>query len=180
MDTKTHMVELIARLKIRMDARRDTMVSFSKYGVQVEGWLKGELLSFLDTEKAEGKLLDFDREVTVQRRKIDIKLQFADSASAWVELKHWLIGQQKKAYWDVPYYFGDKTTNGIEPDVLKLKLTTTGDKYVLILATAGTTAEKWSEGVARFNKKFSSLCVSSLTDPRDYTAEYFLGLLAVE
>lgn len=180
MDTTTRMVELIARLQTRMDARRDRLESFCKNGVQVEGWLKGELLYFLDTEKDAGRLSSFGREAPIHgRRKVDIRVVFDQSLPAWVELKHWLVGRQGDYRYDARFYFADSTSNGIKRDVEKLKITR-DDKYVLALATANPGIDNWSEGVARFNEKFAPLQVSSLTDPRDYPADYFLGLLAVE
>ena len=61
----------------------------------------------------------------------------------------------------------------------KLKLTS-GSKFVLILATANPGAKDWCRGVEAFNSKFSPLRISSMTDPADFPAQYFLGLLAAE
>ena len=179
MDTTSRMVELISRLNEVMNARRDRLESFCLNGVQVEGWLKGELLYFLDTEKAAGRLSNFKREATIHgRRKVDIWLAFDHSIPAWVELKLWLIGKQGDYLYDARFYFADSTSNGIKRDVEKLMITNE-DEYVLVLATANPTVDKWSEGVARFNEKFAPFQVSSLTDPGDYPSDHFLGLLAV-
>ena len=59
--SKENLRSLILRLKIFFKTKGKTLKCFSKYGVQVEGWFKGELLHFLHREKKVGKIVDFDR-----------------------------------------------------------------------------------------------------------------------
>jgi len=42
-----------------LETREVQLRSFCRHGVQVEGWLKGELLGFLDERKRQGKTTDF-------------------------------------------------------------------------------------------------------------------------
>ena len=181
MGSETQMIELVNRFQEVLDARRGILECFCSYGVQLEGWLKGELLYFLDAEKAEGRLYDFDREVSFGqgRRKIDIKITGENGIATWMELKHWLIGYQKGQKYDAGFYFRDPTSVGIKPDVEKLNLTA-GNKFVLTLATANPGTKDWFGGVDAFNRKFSPLRISPVTDLADFQAEYFLGLLVAE
>lgn len=181
MVNETRMTDLVKGFQRALDTRRDILECFSSYGVQLEGWLKGELLYFLDVEKTGGRLHAFDREVSFGqgRRKIDIKITYEDGVCAWVELKHWLIGNQKGYKYDAGFYLRDSSPVGIKPDVEKLKLAS-GLKYMLILATANPGAEGWFSGVEQFNRKFAPLRVSPMTDPSDFPAQYFLGILSAE
>ena len=181
MGNETQMTELVRRFQDILDTRRDILECFCNYGVQLEGWLKGELLYFLDTEKASGRLHDFDREVSFGqgKRRIDIKITDESALATWVELKHCLIGRQRRAKYGAGFYFGDPSSNGIKRDVEKLKLAH-GHKYVLTLTTANPGAEGWFRGVEQFNRKFTPLRISSMTSPAEFPAQYFLGLLATE
>ena len=176
---ESQMMDLVGRFREVLETRPGILQSFSKHGVQIEGWLKGELLHFLDNERSSGRLRDFDRETDFGqgRSRIDLKLTDRDGQLTWVELKHWLIGNQKGDRYNAGFYFGDGSSVGIRPDVEKLALTS-GQGYILVLATANPGADDWSNGVDRFNRKFSPLRLASLTDPGDYPPYFFLGLLA--
>ncbi|MDO9098258.1 MAG: hypothetical protein Q7U60_09065, partial [Candidatus Methanoperedens sp.] len=154
---------------------------FCKYGVQLEGWLKGELLTFLDNEKNAGKIAHFDREVIVGlgRKKTDLKVRTNSNEEAWIELKHWLIGSQRGTQYNAQFYFGDPSSVGIKPDVEKLSQLSNGTKYLLILTTANPSLNNWSTGVDKFNSKFSPLRLKSLTTPTDFPSFYYLGLLEI-
>ena len=181
LDSESQMIDLVRRFQETLDARRDILECFCNYGVQVEGWLKGEFLYFLDAEKARGRLYYVDREVSFGQggRRIDIKITGESGVATWVELKHWLIGKQKGERYSAGFYLRDSSSAGIKPDVEKLKLTS-GTKFMLILATANPGAKDWFRGVEAFNRKFSPLRISPKTDPADFHRQYFLGLLAAE
>ena len=178
MHSYTEMTALTNRFRKVLEPRHGPLLCYRKYGVQIEGWLKGELLHFLDGEKSSGRLRDFDREVSFGqgRKRIDIRLKSENGEDIWVELKHWLIGEQKGVRYDSGFYFRDPSSVGIKPDVEKLQLAS-GDRYLLILATGNPGARGWTNGVKQFNCKFAPLRISSLTDPRDFPDHYFLGLL---
>lgn len=176
--------KLVVQFKENMDAHEELLKCFCQYGVQLEGWLKGELLYFLDREKTGGRIVDFDREVTVPqgRKKVDFKIRMSTSSGvldAWIELKYWLIGYQKGTKYNANFYFGDPTSVGVKPDVEKLNKITDEGKFVLVLAVANPGLNEWSRGVDNFNRKFSPLHLKILTDPADYPDSYFLGLLNV-
>ncbi len=177
--SNSDVLELVYRFSKLMESRKGQLVCFRKYGVQIEGWLKGELLTFLDSEKQEGRLHDFDREASFDqgRRKIDINLTNEAGERTWIELKHWLIGNQKGYEYGPKFYFGDKSSVGIKLDVEKLQLAD-GRKHLLILTTSNPGADSWFDGVRLFNDKFNPLHVSALTDPRDFPGYYFLGVLS--
>lgn len=65
MHTLNEMTALAKRFRQVLELRHGLLICYRKYGVQIEGWLKGELLYFLDREKATGRLLGFDREVSL-------------------------------------------------------------------------------------------------------------------
>jgi len=173
---------LVIRFKKNLDTREELLECFCRHGVQLEGWLKGEFLYFLHKEKSMGKLVDFDREVTVgnSRKKVDFRVRMPTSSlDAWIELKYWLIGYQKGTRYGAVFYFGDASSVGIKPDVEKLSRIPGGGKFVLVLAVANPGVHEWSTGVEKFNRKFSPLYLKSLTDPAEFTRSYFLGLLSL-
>lgn len=176
--------ELIVRFKEILDSKEEILRCFCKYGVQLEGWLKGELLYFLDKEKSVGRIAHFDREVLmgIGKKRVDIKLKMSTSSGAleaWIELKHWLIGHQKGTPYNAQFYFGDPSSVGIKPDAEKLSEISNSSKFLLILTTANPSVNDWSIGVNKFNKKFSPLHLRNLTDPADFPSFYYLGLLEV-
>jgi len=185
MTTEDYVKGLVARFREGMDSKEELLKCFCRYGVQLEGWLKGELLCFLDREKEMGRLADFDREVSlgIGRKKVDFKVEILTNSSlleAWIELKHWLIGYQRGTKYNAQFYFGDPSSAaGIKPDVEKLNDISNSTKFLLILTTANPGTNDWSAGVDNFNKKFRPLYLKSLTDPIEYPSFYFLGLLEI-
>ena len=180
MNNHSQMLEIVNGFKKVLELRKNVLQCLCNYGVQTEGWLKAELLYFLDTLKASGDLRDFDREVEFGQggKKIDIKLTDTNDEDAWVELKHWLIGDQRGRRFGASFYFKDNE-KGIKSDVEKLKQIS-GNKYLIILTTANPGTDAWFEGVKQFNDKFAPLNVTPLTEPKDYPMHYFSGLLSVE
>lgn len=162
-----------------LNQRTSTLKSFTRHGVQVEAWFKGELLSFLD-KYHNPQLNRYEREVLVGsgRKKADFKLQIIKSKNIWIELKHWLIGIQKGVRWYARSYFSDRSSVGIFPDVEKLSRLK-DDKYFIILATANPGKNDWYEGIQKFNNKFNPYKIRSLNDPSNYPESYFLGLLEI-
>ena len=179
--------DLVVRFKEVLDSKEGVLNCFCKYGVQSEGWLKGELLYFLDNEKSAGRIDHFDREVSIRvgrkKKKVDFKVKISTSSGAleaWIELKHWLIGYQKGTRYNAQFYFGDPSSVGIKPDAEKLSGIPNGSKFLLILTTANPGTNDWSTGVNKFNKKFFPIHLESLTNPADFPSFYYLGLLEVK
>lgn len=176
--------DLVVRFKEVLDSKDETLDCFCKYGVQVEGWLKGELLCFLHNEKDVGRVAHFDREVSmgIGRKGADFMVKMSTSSGAleaWIELKHWLIGYQRGTQYNAQFYFGDRSSVGIKPDAEKLSEISNGSKFFLVLTTANCGISDWSAGVDKFNRKFSPLYLESLTTPADFPSSYYLGLLEV-
>jgi hypothetical protein len=166
-------------LRTHFDVLEDRLICFTKMGVQVEGWFKGELLTLLGTLRTQGLIRDFDREVASPGGRIDLTIK-TEAGLHYIELKHWLIGKQKGSTYDSNFYFGDCTSIGIANDVDKLlKITSPGRLWLLILLTANPGKEPWSAGVDKFNTKFSPRLVSSLTSPEDFPRSFFLGVLEI-
>lgn len=157
---------------------------FDEHAVQVEGWLKGELLPLFEIEKTDCRLIEFNTEVSCGYGRVDYHLIVPDepiAAEVWLELKHFQIGRQGEYRWIASNYFTDKNI-GIYRDVEKLTRIEHGDKYIFVLATKNPEYEKngdWWQGVDKFNRKFSHLQIRSLTDPIDFPQSYYLGLLEV-
>jgi hypothetical protein len=175
---------IILLLKEYLDTKKDILSCFSDQGVQLEGWFKGELLYFLSTLKKTGQLYDFDREVKspVANKKIDFKLELQignKSEIIWLELKHWLIGYQKGYKYNAQFYFGDPTSIGIKPDIEKLAMIKSDNRYVLISMTENPGKDGWYNGIQKFNNKFSNLKIKNMNDPSEYEDFYFLGLIKV-
>ncbi len=182
MSTVNYIQDMVTRFRVILGAHDRHLECFCRYAIQVEGWLKGELLCFLDSEKVAGRLINFDREVQldVGRKKIDFHLEIPAGTAildVWIELKHWLIGYQKGYKLNAQFYFSDPTSVGIKPDVEKLAKIKEGSKYLLILTTVNPGEKEWLDGVIGFNKKYPSLLLKSLTNPADFPQSYFLGLL---
>jgi hypothetical protein len=176
------MLNLMFRFQNVLNDCKDKLLCFCDQGVQVEGWLKGELLYFLAQEKAAGRISNFDKEARFDgnRRKVDIRIDFETNevaTQAWVELKHWLIGYQKGTRWGARDYFGDASSVGIKPDVQKLSAISSGKRYILVMTTANPGTVHWPVGVELFNQKFHPLRVEAMTNPDDFPPYFFLGLL---
>lgn len=163
-------------------AREAQLKCFYRYETQVEGWFKGELLHYLDSQKQAGLVHDFRREANVPelgRAKVDFALTTAGSSSegtCWIELKHWHIGHQSGQDWQPRWYFQSPDQN----DVGKLLKISSGEKYLMVLATKNAGRAKWNDGVSVFNERFAPLHVDSLTNPDDYPDFFFLGLLEAQ
>ena len=189
MSTIGYMMDVVTRLRTVLDAHETHMKLFDQHAVQVEGWLKGELLHFFDIEKADGRLRDYwpesppESRTASSRERIDYELELATAdatTKVWLELKHFQIGCQKGVCYKAHGYLARKSY-GIYKDVVKLRQITAGDRYVLVLATKNPGRYDWSTGVATFNADFGhlSLHIHTHTDPSDFPSTYFVGLLEV-
>ncbi len=168
-----------------LDAHETNLKSFCAHGVQVEAWLKGEFLSFLDQQKEQGLIAGFDREEKIEsdnRKKVDFRIGISTGRglrNAWVELKHWLVGYQKGVKYDASFYFSDPTSAGIVQDAKKLIKVQDEARYILILTTSNPGEEKWQNGVEKFRKKFTPINIETLMQPKDFPDHYCIGLLKV-
>ncbi len=174
--------ELVTDFRKVMEDRAEYLHCFQVHGVQLEGWLKGELLYFLDHYQKARKISKFSREEPAGkgRRKVDFQITFPYEPIprfAWLEIKHWLIGYQKGCKYDALFYFKDPKSAGVSVDVKKLAMIPEADKYLLILATANPSQDLWLRGIDEFNQKYHPLALNSLTFPQDFPDYYFLGLL---
>ena len=179
-------IGLILIFRAILDSREKLLSSLCEYGVQTEGWLKAEILCFLDEEKSATRIADFDREVVVDirnnRKKVDLRVRIptdCGESEAFVELKHWLIGYQKGYKYNANFYFRDPTSVGIRPDAERLSSVLGKDKFLLILTTANPGVDDWASGVNEFNRKFYPLHIESLTNAAEFPPFYYLGCLNV-
>lgn len=173
------MQHLIKHLRAHFDPLEDRMLSFCNHGVQLEGWFKGELLVVLDSLRESGVVKNFDREVKRTEGRIDLFIE--SDGLHWVELKHWLIGEQGGTRYGPGFYLRDPTSVGIIRDVDKL-LRIPGDvgRWLLLLLTANPGASAWHRGVDDFNRKFAPRILQPRSNPNEFPAHYFLALVRVE
>lgn len=97
MSSGSQIVDLVSSFRNAMEAHEEHLKCFCAHGVQLEGWLKGEFIHFLDQHKSMAKIVSFDREEPAGkgRKKVDFRLEFLGEIGtqhAWLEIKHWLIG----------------------------------------------------------------------------------------
>lgn len=176
MSTPSLLLNLVARFRVILDEHEAYLKCFNGYGVQVEGWLKEELLHFLI-----GKDLNFCREEPCGqgRKKVDFCLKVAEMPAIWIEIKHWHIGKQKGKDYYACSYFSDKR-NGIYSDLKKLNKTE-GDKYLLILATKNPGQRDWDEGLNKFIKNIELMKlktkIKSCTETSVFPSSYFIVIL---
>jgi hypothetical protein len=175
------METLFPHVRHHFDSLLDRLLCFKQQEVQVEGWFKGELLFLLSRLKDEGLISGFGREAggAQGRSRVDVSVVL-DDVTHWIELKHWLVGVQRGALLDPPFYFGDPTAVGIVKDVDKLiDLVPQAPKWLLILLTGNPGPELWEKGLARFHRKFTPRRLMPLSDPQQFPVAYFLALLSV-
>ena len=185
MNFKESFKDLILRFKEILKTKEEKLKSFSKDEVQREAWFNTAFYYFLDNEKYEGRIANFETEVLpyLGSKKVDFKINISTSSGPselWIELKHWLIGYQKEYLYNSQFYFGDKSSVGIKPDVENLINISNNGKFILILATKNPGIDDWTNGVNKFNTKFSPLNIKSITNPSDFPSFYYLGILHVK
>jgi len=173
--------DLVPALKRHFDGLRDRLITFRAQEVQVEGWFKGELLHLFSHLLDSGQIDRLGREVAPPgaSSKIDLVVSVR-GVTHFIELKHWLVGVQRGARLDPPFYFGDPTSVGIVKDVDKL--TTAGgsaEKWLLLLLTGNPGSELWTKGLDRFHRKFAPRVLAPITRPDEFPPEYFLALLSL-
>jgi hypothetical protein len=150
---------------------------FAEQGVQVESWLKGELLALCAILMRMGIVEAFEREVRVDGGKIDLRIRL-EGRWHWVELKHWLVGEQVGTFYSCCGYFGDADT-GVKWDVEKLRrMPPTDGAWLLLLMTANPGQEDWAAGIAKFNERFG-MRIETANETVGFPEEYFLGLARV-
>jgi hypothetical protein len=81
--------ELTPVMKAHFDALRERMECFRTYGVQVEGWFKGEHLLLLDRAKLAQAIADFNREVKVEAGRINLRVTAGKRPTYWIALEQW-------------------------------------------------------------------------------------------
>jgi hypothetical protein len=183
MKTDEFMTQLVVRFSRQLRRQQSKLRCFHQQGVQLESWLKGELLYFLDREKTSGHLWDFDREVPVdlthKKKKVDLVVypyNRRKSSTCWIEIKHWVLQQKGESYKPI-WYLGYKNSVGIWPDADALRQIPNGSKFILALMTANPGTSDWGEGIQRFNEKWGPLSLRSLTDPSRFPSSFHVGLL---
>ncbi|OGO20682.1 MAG: hypothetical protein A2Z15_05290 [Chloroflexi bacterium RBG_16_50_11] len=178
-----HIINLVNCFRKVLELHNEHLDCFYRYS-QVEGWLKGELLPFLEEKKNAGTIINFDTEVrpNTSGQRVDICLEILNGgfrSYAWIELKQWRISYEKGNKLLLSYYFSDPGSAGIKPEIKKFEKINSGNKYILILMTRNPGKAEWLKNVNKFNKKTPHPCIKALTRPEEYPDRYFLGLLEI-
>ena len=68
MRTIDYMMDVVTRFRMVLDAHSEHMKLFDRHAIQVEGWLKGEVLHFFEAERTNGKLHNYWVECTPETK----------------------------------------------------------------------------------------------------------------
>jgi hypothetical protein len=174
------MQQLLGWVNEALLKKEDMLRCFSNLGVQVEGWLKAEILFQLERKMQEGLIDKFDREVRVGRTRRKLDLLVSVQGIVYVlELKHWLIGQQRGQQWNSRQHFNAaaKQLERQASDLSRFR----GEGYFLILTTRNPGESDWSRGLQYIQERLRRRHISlqSITEPQQFPEHYFLGLLKV-
>lgn len=155
----------LARLKI-----------FNVQGIQVEGWMKGEMLYVFAQLKDRGIIEKYDREVCIKqksRKKCDLQITM-ESKKYWIELKNWVL-MQKGLRYTPKWYFSQK--DYLYNDFIKLRdIPETDEKWFAVIYSGKPSDNEWAEGMDIFSQRFNLEAIP-IAFPRDYPEEYYLALM---
>lgn len=171
---------MIPLLRSHFDNLMDRLRCFHQYEFQVEGWLKGELLSLLRWSKKSLGIKEIDREVKapVGNGRVDVVAFLENGTRLWIELKHWHMGYQKGQRWTFTNTVQTPEAFGLEKDIVKITATPVGDVGIaIILLTNNPGPEDWTTGLGVLRRKIAPRRVAPLTTPADFPPDYFLGIL---
>ena len=118
--------------------KRDYLMLFSDLQIQIEGWLRGELMNFLRNNNIDITVKNRESRINDRtHKKADFKLEFTNEIY-WIELKHLLVGYQLDSSFPLKFYFNDGTY--IDNDIKKLQDVDHSDKrqYLYSLAFIST------------------------------------------
>jgi hypothetical protein len=167
--------EVFRIFRDHLDDKKKEIVCFSTYQFQVEGWLKGEFVFLLDKMKAVRQIINFDREVTaIGRKKVDLVVEL-ENGRHWIELKHWLIGEQKGQKWRSNSYISE-----LENEIEKLKAIKAGKRgWIAVLCTKNPGIKDFDYAVDRFNRDYAPCKLSVKDSPSNYPEAYYFGVINV-
>ncbi|PYB68566.1 hypothetical protein DMB44_04325 [Thermoplasma sp. Kam2015] len=139
---------------------------FSTLEIQIEGWFRGELMRYFKRNKIE--LTVYNREVKNNGNIIDFKIN-TDAQEYWIELKHILVGKQKKGTFTLNSYFSKNYF--IAKDLNKLILSENPEKkvYVLSFVSVNNIKIRASNKINNSNDLISQL--KGIIDKRGIKAE---------
>ena len=165
--------EVFDALRAHLRSETDQLICFGKYEFQAEAWLKAEWIRVLDQLKTQGRILDVDRELKVNTKKlIDLAVDL-DDGRHWSELKHWYLGRQKGQVWRPRDFIFE-----LESEFEKFSTVKASDRaWIAALCTTNPGAGPWSGALDEFNRKNAPWGVEPIDSPTDYPSSYFLGVL---
>ena len=124
--------------------KRDYLMLFSDLQIQIEGWLRGELMNFLRNNNIDITVKNRESRINDEtRKKADLKLEFTNEIY-WIELKHLLVGCQLNNTYPLGFYFNKNSY--IYNDIKKLQEVDNSDKrqhrYSLAFISTNYTCDK--------------------------------------
>ena len=179
--SKIKIDKFFKRLKGCLKERESVLRCFSQYEFQSEGWLKGECIALLDDMKNKHQILNFDREFSFGKKKIDLTITDLSNGLHYLELKHWYIGKQKGHIWDTK-----SQITGLEDEFEKFKKTSAETwAWVIVLCSFGfnpedfkmNAKENWEDGIKQFNKEYAPWRLEQHKDSEFLFPFCFLGIL---
>jgi hypothetical protein len=167
------MKQILKRVRQRFRKMEDRFDCFSRHELQVEGWLLGELITLLDKMQKKREIIGFDREITtVGNKRIDLAIDHKD-ARIWIELKHWLIGEQSGENW-LPKDYVRELSHEFE----KLEEARAGENgWIVVLCTRNPGQRAWEEGIRKFNDEFKPWALEAIDNPNDFSKKWYFGAL---
>lgn len=168
--------EIFKVFRLHLSKHLDRIRCFNQYEFVAEYWLKTEWLTLLHDLRRKGHISNLDREIVTkvqgEKRKIDLAVEL-DTGRHWIELKHWLIGKQKRGRWRLPDYI-----DVLEKDFYNFESVSAGTRaWVAVLCTANPTPTAWRDMLRQFNQEYAPWRLQSLDNPTHYPDSYFLGIL---
>ena len=119
------------------------------------------------------EIVGFDREVTcVGEKRIDLAVDREDGR-IWIELKHWLIGEQSGTNWQPKDYVLE-----LSHEFEKLEAAGAGENaWIAVLCTRNPGWRAWEEGIEKYNKENEPWTLDQAAlRPGRFDARIYVGL----
>jgi len=141
-------------------ASMSRIVAISEAEVQVEGWLKGELIWLFGQLKDGGVIENWRCECRIEKsskKRLDFKLAL-DGKDAALEVKT-AIRQQKGISYDLRWY-AQQNSGFFPPDIRKLAAYPAAHRYLLVFAYPACPTSEWDEVVGELGRRVPEASVN--------------------
>jgi hypothetical protein len=155
------------------------IVAISEAEVQVEGWLKGELIWLFGQLMSRGVIENWRCECRIgerSRKRLDFKIEL-DCTDAATEVKT-AIRQQKGISYDLRWY-AQQANGFFPPDIRKLAAYGAANRYLLVFAYPAPPASEWDDALSELGKGVQGAAVSLAKVYDSPQSEISIGWLEV-